>query len=185
MLQEATKHPTIALRPHANRLVLRPAEDVSRFSLRLNKGAIPEATKAFGCPLPESIGHSVHKSGKTAAKLGPDEWYLLAPLDEGEVIEKRFQSFYNLFPHSLVDVSHRETGLYVEGPFAELALRSAVAFDVSAMEAGETRRTFFDRVQIILMRESRDRFRVEVWRSFAEHVWSLLRAASREISLDI
>jgi sarcosine oxidase subunit gamma len=88
-------------------------------------------------------------------------------------------------PHSLVDISHREVGILVEGEAALLALRSAIAFDVEAMPVGTGCRTVFDKAQIILIRETENRFRIEVWRSFADHVRHILHAVSREIALGI
>ena len=120
-----------------------------------------------------------------AIRLGPDEWYLLAAPAEGEAIAARFAELYAATPHSLVDVSHREVGIEVEGSEALLALRSAIAFDIEAMPVGTGCRTLFDKAQIILIREAEDRFRIEVWRSFADHVWGILEAASREIELDL
>ena len=73
----------------------------------------------------------------------------------------------------------------MEGEAAALALRSAIAFDVEAMPVGSGCRTIFDKAQIVLIREDKNRFRIEVWRSFADHVWGLLQAVSREIALGI
>ena len=41
------------------------------------------------------------------------------------------------------------------------------------------------KAQIVLVRQAEDVFRIEVWRSFSEHVLGLLQAASREIRLGI
>ena len=37
-----------------------------------------------------------------------------------------------------------------------------------------------DKAQIILMRETANRFRIEVWHSFSEHIWNFLAAVRRE-----
>lgn len=171
----------IALPP----LAIRVAADGSRFSLRADPARASDAAAAFGCPLPGRIGDVASASGRTAVRLGPDEWHLLAPLAEGDAIEARFAELYATLPHSLVDVSHREVGVEVEGVSAVLALQSAIAFDIEAMPAGTGCRTIFDRAQIVLVRETAERFRIEVWRSFADHVWGILQAASREIGLGI
>ena len=166
-------------------LNVRVAADGARFSLRIDPAEDTQAAKAFGCALPARIGDVVVAKGRLAVRLGPDEWHLLAPLAEQEAIETAFSGIYAAVPHSLVDVSHREIGIEVEGVAAVLALRSAIAFDIEAMPVGTGCRTIFDRAQIILIREAEDRFRIEVWRSFADHVWGILQAASREIALDI
>ncbi|HYF86608.1 sarcosine oxidase subunit gamma family protein [Azospirillum sp.] len=167
----------------ASRLSIRAAEDVARFSLRIDPASAGAAGAAFGAPLPTRIGGMVEAGGRTALQLGPDEWVLTAPVAEGDGIADAFAALPE--PHSLVDVGHREVGILVQGEAAALALRSAIAFDVEAMPVGSGCRTLFDRAQIVLVREDEHRFRIEVWRSFADHVWGLLHAVSREIALGI
>ncbi len=166
-------------------LSIRAAADGARFSLRIDPAAASRAAESFGCTLPGRIGQLTAANGRSAICLGPDEWYLLAPSNEADSIEQAFAELYTECPHSLVDISHREVGIEVEGAAAALALRSAIAFDVEAMPAGAGCRTIFDKAQIILIREAENRFRIEVWRSFADHVRGILDVASREIALGI
>ena len=165
------------------RLDIRAAEDIARFSLRIDPSETSAAATAFGAPVPARIGQTATSGGRLALQLGPDEWQLLAPLSEGDAIVESFGRLQT--PHSLVDVGHREVGILVEGEAASLALRSAIAFDVEAMPVGTGCRTVFDKAQIILIRETENRFRIEVWRSFADHVRHILHAVSREIALAI
>jgi sarcosine oxidase, subunit gamma len=164
-------------------LDIRAAEDAARFSLRIDPSAAAMAATAFGAPLPARIGQMATSGERLALQLGPDEWQLLAPLSDGDAIVESFGRLQT--PHSLVDIGHREEGILVEGEAASLALRSAIAFDVEAMPVGTGCRTVFDKAQIILIRETENRFRIEVWRSFADHVWHILHAVSREIALGI
>ncbi|MFD1623484.1 sarcosine oxidase subunit gamma [Azospirillum griseum] len=164
-------------------LSVRLADEVARFSLRLAPADTGQAAAAFGGPLPARIGAMSQSNGRTALQLGPDEWQILAPPGDVDALSAAFAALP--VPHSLVDISHREVGIVVEGAAATLALRSAIAFDLEAMAVGTGCRTLFDKAQILLIREAADRFRIEVWRSFADHVWGLLRAASREIDLDL
>jgi heterotetrameric sarcosine oxidase gamma subunit len=58
------------------------------------------------------------------------------------------------------------------------------------MNRGECRNlgeSFYSEIdaQIMLLRETEHRFRIEVWRTFADHPWGRLQAASREMDLDI
>ena len=178
-------HPLVGRKIAVPPLVIRVAADGSRFSLRLDPAHAPKAAAAFGCPLPGAIGHVAASDGRTTIRLGPDEWHLFAGPEDRDRIETRFAELYGKVPHSLVDVSHREVGIEVEGAAALLALRSAVAFDIEAMPVGSGCRTIFDKAQIVLVRETEERFRIEVWRSFADHVWGILAAASREVALGI
>ncbi|MBY6263427.1 sarcosine oxidase [Azospirillum sp. 412522] len=166
-----------------SRLAIRVAEDIARFSLRIDPASAQSAGAAFGTPLPARIGGMVEAGGRTALQLGPDEWVLTAPVADGDAIADAFAALGEM--HSLVDIGHREVGILVEGEAAALALRSAVAFDVEAMAVGTGCRTLFDKAQIVLIREDKNRFRIEVWRSFADHVWGILHAVSREIALGL
>ncbi len=170
-------------RDKASPLAIRATEEVARFSLRLDPAALSLAATAFGAPLPARIGQTSAEAGRLALMLGPDEWHLLVPLSDGDAVAAAFEGLAT--PHSLVDIGHRDVGIVVEGAAATLALRSAIAFDVDAMPVGTGRRTLFDKAQIILIRDAQDRFRLEVWRSFADHVRGILQAADREIALGI
>ena len=166
-------------------LAVRAIADSARFSLRIDPAELSRASDAFGLSLPETIGSAVIENEKIAICLGPDEWYLVAPTDAQDTIVSAFAAFYSESPHSLIDIGHREVGIEIDGLDAVLALSSAIAFDLESMPANSGCRTVFDKVQIILLRETELRFRIEVWRSFATHVWDLLTCASREIELEI
>lgn len=170
----------VALRDPAS-LGIRICEDRARFSLRIEPSQA--ASAVFGLGLPVRIGDVAVSGGRLALQLGPDEWLLTAPLTEADAVAAAFSRLQA--PHSLVDIGHREIGILVEGPAGALALRSAIAFDVESMPAGTGCRTIFNKAQIVLIREAEQRFRIEVWRSFADHVWGILQAVSREIALGI
>ena len=166
-------------------LTIRAAPDCARFSFRIDPAALGRASEAFGLALPAKIGDAVAADGKIAVCIGPDEWYLIAPSAAQQAVESAFAALYDTVPHSLVDIGHREVGIEIEGADAALALRSAIPFDIEAMPVNTGCRTIFDKAQIVLVRETEQRFRIEVWRSFASHVWGVLTAAGREIELEI
>jgi sarcosine oxidase, subunit gamma len=159
------------------------APDRARFDLRIGGAGRGAAATAFGCPLSPRIGGVEQRDARSALCVGPDEWLLFAPLDEADKIEEQFRSVQA--PHSLVDVGNREVGIDVSGPAATLALNSGSALDLAAMAAQSGTRTIFDKAPIVLVKHAADHYRVEVWQSFATHVWDLLAAASREIALGI
>ncbi len=115
--------------------------------------------------------------------VGPDEWFILAPISGAKAIEDSFRTI--AAPHSLVDVGHREVGVEISGPSASLLLNSGLALDLSVMPTASGTRTIFDKAPVILIKEAGDRYRIEVWQSFATHLWGLLAAASREIALGL
>ena len=79
-------------------------------------------------------------------------------------------------PCSLVDVSHRQTAIILEGPGAADTLNAAVPLELSdaAFPVGMCVRTIFEKAEIVLWRTGLERFHVEVWRSFGPYVWELL-----------
>lgn len=166
-------------------VTMRPVESSARFNLRIDPANLAAASSVWGAQLPATVGGLVSSSGRLAACIGPDEWFLIAPLADQDAIEAGFAQLYATTIHSLVDVGHREVGIAVEGPAAADALQSSIAFEVAAMPVGEARRTIIDRVQIILLRDARDRFRVEVWHSFSDHVWHLLAGICHEYELGV
>jgi sarcosine oxidase subunit gamma len=52
--------------------------------------------------------------------------------------------------------------------------------DIGAFAVGMCARTVLAKAEIVLWRTAPDRFRIEVWRSFAAYVWGVLEEARRE-----
>jgi sarcosine oxidase, subunit gamma len=167
----------------AGRLSIGAAPDCARFSLRVGEDGREAAGRAFGLALPPRIGGLAQAGERWAACLGPDEWYLLAPEAETAAIEASFSALVVL--HSLVDVGHREVGIEIGGEAAGLALSAVSPLDLAAMPAGSATRTVLDRTQVVLVKHASDHYRIEVWQSFAGHVWDLLAASAHEIALDL
>lgn len=161
-------------------LVMAPADDCARLSLRIAGKDLAKAIKAFGCDIPAKIGGMSSTAGKTALCLGPDEWLLMLPESEQEGITARFAEMNEQTRHSLVDVGHRTVGIEVSGPAAALALNAGCPLDLEPMPVGGCTRTVLDKAEIILMKLEKDRYRLEIMRSFAQFVWSFLSSAGRE-----
>ena len=168
----------------ADRLSVAVAEDCARFSLRVRPESRATAGDALGCTLPARIGDLASSGERLAICLGPDEWFLMGPAGEAGAIEERFVAAME-GAYSLVDVSHREVGIEVRGRSATLALASACALDLEGMPSGSATRTILDKSPAVLVKHAPDHYRIEVWQSFAGHVWTLLEAVRREITLDI
>jgi sarcosine oxidase, subunit gamma len=82
----------------------------------------------------------------------------------------------------VVDIGDREVALAIEGPATLDLLATGCPLDLARMPVGAGTRTLFDTVPVVLTREADDRFRVEVWRSFAPHVRALLATAAEELA---
>ncbi|MBV2142366.1 sarcosine oxidase subunit gamma [Falsochrobactrum sp. TDYN1] len=169
----------------SGRLEVHSAPDAARFILRIAPEKLALAEKALGAKIPAKIGDLV-KTGETAvACIGPDEWYIWAEEVKAGAIVEAFGKLYENEPHSLVEVSHRETGIDLTGPQAEWLLNAASPLELAQMQAPGAARTIFDRAQVILLKWDAAHYRIEVWNSFADHVWTLLEAASHEVELEM
>ena len=124
-------------------------------------------------------------SGAPAAALwlGPDEQILLGA--NGSDIAAALAPVLRDLPHSLVDISHRQTALEISGPHATTLLSTGCPLDLdpSAFPVGMCTRTVLAKAEIILWRTSETVFHIEVWRSFAAYVSAFLAEAAREIAL--
>ena len=80
------------------------------------------------------------------------------------------------------EVSDREITYALEGPAVLDLLATGCPLDLAKLPTGAGTRTVFDTAQVVLTRETQDRFHLTVWRSFAPHVRALLDLAARELS---
>lgn len=112
------------------------------------------------------------QSGGYALRLGPGEWLLL-DVTLGEIGA----------PHSLVDVSDRQVAFILRGPRAATVLAGGVPLDLasSAFPPGTATRTVCGRIEIVLWRIDESEWRIEVWRSFAPYLATLLAQAAADL----
>ena len=149
------------------RVSISASADMARYSLRGRDAAVLAA--AIGRELPTGIGGCVNG----IMQLGPDEFYALLPAGEALPLGEGQ-------PVSVVDVSSRAVGIVVEGPGAAELIMSGCPLDLSKMAPGRATRTIYETTEIIVLRESETRFRIDVWRSFATWLWASLAGAAAE-----
>ena len=154
-----------------------------RLSLRVRAG-IAALGKALGLALPDRIGRRAASGKVEAIRLGPDEWTILAPADAAAGLAAACAAVYGDHPHSLVDISGREVTLSIEGPKAAELLTLGLPRDIATIAVGEGRRTLFDGATVVLWRDAEDRFRMDVWNSFADHVAHLLETGCKELAAE-
>ncbi|MDE3176138.1 MAG: sarcosine oxidase subunit gamma family protein [Pseudomonadota bacterium] len=178
-LSQAREAPICGLSPTPVAGVeLTAASAATRLLLR-GADAVAKAGEAFGVAIPTIPCRSNAVGDRAALWLGPDEWLLIAPEAESAARIAKLEAALGDVHHSLVDISHRQTALTVEGKGAERLLNAGVPLDLSlaAFPVGAVTRTIFEKTEIILWRQQSESFRVEVWRSFAPYVRALLEAA--------
>jgi sarcosine oxidase subunit gamma len=149
----------------------------ARCSLRAGEGVLPRITDALGFALPQTACRSASLGARHALWLGPDEWLLLCAPDDG--LGDALAAALAGQPHSLVEVSCRQTALIVSGPQAVDLISAGCPLDLGLdpFPVGLCTRTLFGKAEIVLWRTGEAQFHIEVWRSFAAYVSGLIEAA--------
>ena len=145
-------------------VIVAQAPPAARYSLRTRS---PEG-------LPPILASALFAGGH-ALGLGPDEWLLILPeAAPPPVIQGT---------HALVDVSDREIAMTIDGPDAAALLQNGIALDLSlaAFPPGKATRTLHDGVGVVLWRTGEASFRLDVWRSFAEHLLASLALVAADL----
>jgi sarcosine oxidase subunit gamma len=158
--------------PAACRWVLRGGEEVR---------AAAQAT--LGLAVPAQACRAGVAGEHAALWLGPDEWLLIAPLAQSG-LATHLERALSPWPHSLVDVSHRQVALVVQGAAAPTLLASGcpLNLEAAAFPVGMCTRTMLAKAEVLLWRLGACEFRIEVWRSFAPYVSQYLAEAARGIN---
>lgn len=142
------------------------APPLVRYSLRASTGEALETL--LGVPVPKSIGRV---EGQIAC-LGPDEWLLRGEAGTQLATDAGL-------PVAITDISERAVCFTIVGPRAAALLMTGCPLDLDQLAVGHATRTIFETVEIIVIREADDLFQVEVWRSFANWLWTALTTAAR------
>ena len=168
-LPETPKAKVSAL-PFATRLNLRGGADV-----------VGPVAEAFGVAPPTKPLSSAASGARAALWLGPDEWLLIAEEGAADLQAKLEAALDGVF-HTIVDVSHRNVGIWVEGPGAArlLAVGCPLDLDLRAFPVGMSTRTLLVKAEIGLWRPAEDAFHIETLRSFAPYVARILDEAARD-----
>ena len=181
-LQRRTALSDVALPSKPGSFDLRDAGPVSRVLFRGSHTAAKAVGMEFGLALPLKPCFAVSQGTRHALWLGPDEWMLIC--SEGDV--KSLVSSLNMVigsePRSLVDVSHRNGALILEGLQAADVLNSGcpLNLDLAAFPVAACKRTLFGKAEIVLWRIAANSFRLEASRSLLPYVVALIAEAGRD-----
>lgn len=161
-----------------------PLNGFGRALLRCREADTATIGERTGINLPQLACRATAADGLSALWLGPDEWLLFKATPTNgwtSALEARLDGL----PHSLVDVSHRQIALSIRGDGAERILASGCALDLSSeyFPVDMCTRTMFAKVEVVLWRTAIDHFHMEIWRSYARYVRTMLREAEREMDV--
>lgn len=155
----------------------------ARFSLRA-RGDLGRIGSAIGVDLPAQIGHRAAGDGFEAICLGPDEWTLVGAPEKADDITAALADIYPEVPHSLTDISGREVTFVIEGPRVAELLSIACPRDIRTIAPGEGRRTVFDGVTVVIWCDTPERYRMDVWNSFAAFLGQTLQTGCKELAAE-
>ncbi len=157
---------------------------MGRFSLRLPATAAPPPLGALGLSLPLQACRAAQSETGAALWLGPGEWLLLTAPERAAAVEAALRAELAGQAFSLVEISHRQTGLSLSGPRAAQRLNAGcpLDLDIASFPVGMCTRTVFAKAEIVLWRTGAEQFHIEVWRSFAPYLWQLLEIVGAETS---
>ena len=165
--------------PQGADVSLSQATDAARFLLRGDGTQIA----AFG-PATPALRQASTAGTRAALWMGPDEFLLMALGEDAATVEVGLRKLCPAGISSLVDISHRQIGLVLEGRLAARCLSAGCPLDfaLTAFPVGMAARTMFLKAEVIIWRQAETRFHVEIWRSFAPyltgHVANALAGAS-------
>lgn len=154
----------------------------ARFSVRARRDAVPAVSTALCIDFPRRIGERGWTDTTEALCLGPDEWVINAPESESGRITEACDGIFPNTPHSLTDISDRELTVGITGSCAAELLTLGCPRDIDCIAPGSARRTIFDGATVVLWRDAEQEFRMDVWRSFAPHVFALLETGCTELA---
>ncbi|OYW34172.1 MAG: hypothetical protein B7Z41_03200 [Rhizobiales bacterium 12-66-7] len=179
----ARRTPVLTPAASARATQVTPLAPAARFSLRIWQAESQPAGVLAGFDFSGAINTCSGTAARFAARLGPDEWLIVAPESEGAQVRADLeQGLIGRF-FSLVDVGSRNCGIRVAGPQARDVLNAGIALDLAdgAFPAGSATRTLFGKADVVVVRAGdAPSFQVECWRSFAPYVFAFLSEVAQE-----
>jgi sarcosine oxidase subunit gamma len=139
------------------------------------------AAAVWGVPFSEESCRAHMAGGRATLWLGPDEHLMWQESRDAALPLGELEQALAPYPHSLVDVSHRQAALQVSGPDAAVILAGACPLDLDLRHfpVHMCTRTVLAKAEIVLWRTAEEIFHIEVWRSFQGYAEELLREIAR------
>jgi sarcosine oxidase subunit gamma len=158
------------VKPSAARLVLQGDAEVRRVAARV-----------WGVSFSEESCRALTAGDRATLWLGPDEHLMWQASRDRQLPLDDLEQALKEHPHSLVDVSHRQTSLEISGANAAVILSGAcpLDFDLREFPVHMCTRTVLSKAEIVLWRTAPEVFHLEVWRSFHSYVLQLLGEIAR------
>lgn len=140
---------------------------------------------AAALDLPRRVGGVARRGGRTALRLGPDEWLLVSDAEgEAAPLAAALEAAIGDRHATVVDVSAARVATEIEGPGAADLLAAGCPLDLAtgAFAPGTCAATVLGRIEALIERQGEARWRVFVRRSYAGHFDAWLRAVAADLS---
>ena len=160
---------------------LRVAAPAARLLLQGDAAARRAAASVWGVAFSETSCRAYSAAGRATLWLGPDEHLMWQASRADALPVTELEHALAPYPHSLVDISHRQIALEVSGPDAEAILAGGCPLDLDLRQfpVNMCTRTVLAKAEIVLWRTAEQTFHLEVWRSFQSYAEGLLHEIAR------
>jgi sarcosine oxidase subunit gamma len=113
--------------------------------------------------------------------LGPDEWQLQAPGEQGAALLAQLRTALAGQFAAVTDVSDGHTVVVLDRPDAAALLSRGCPLDfhASVFAVGSCAQSVFNKASVLIVRETEQRFAIVVRRSFAPYLFNSLQLAAR------
>lgn len=154
----------------------------SRLILQCDAPARGAAAGVWGVPFSEQNCRAQCYAERATLWLGPDEHLMWQASRHAALPIQELELALSPYPHSLVDVSHRQAALEISGSHAATILSGACPLDLDLHQfpVNMCTRTVLAKAEIVLWRTAPEVFHLEVWRSFLSYAQDLLTEIGRE-----
>jgi sarcosine oxidase subunit gamma len=152
-------------------------------SLRL-KGE-PErrlASAALGLELSGPVGHAAGAAQRSALRVGPDEWLLVAPRAEEGLLGAQLMTALSGYSGAVAPIGNGTVAIDASGPQVRAFLAKGTSLDLhpKAFAPGRCAVAGFGKIRVTLWRRDAERFSLFVGRSFARSFWDWSLDVARE-----
>jgi sarcosine oxidase subunit gamma len=168
----------------ADKAWMRLKAPASRLVLQCDAPARDAAARVWGVPFSEQSCRARAQGERATLWLGPVEHLMWQASREPKLPIEELEQALSPYPHSLVDVSHRQVALEISGSQAATILAGAcpLDLDLGQFPVNMCTRTVLAKAEIVLWRTAPEVFHLEVWRSFLGYAQDLLNEIGREFS---
>ena len=171
------------------RLVERPPRTCVNLRGETEAAFLAAFEAAFGFVLPLNAPETASDRGVTALWLGPNEWLITGPAEDGAADgpAARLRRALAGQHGSATDVGEVYTVIGVEGARARDLLQKGTGLDLHARacQPGHVVQTLLAKADVILHQTGAEAYDVYVRRSFADYLWRWLEDAGLEFDVAV